>query len=420
LLKFFFRLLTVFVLIPGASFSTSAFGAPSVEIASSPNPVGSGARALGMGGAFISIADDATAASWNPGGLIQLEKPEISFVLGNTTRTEEISFETNPESSGRHTTRESDLNYLSVAYPFAVNYRNMIVSLNYQKQYDFARDWNFEMNINPILKLDMDYEQKGSLYALGLAYAVEVTPEFSVGATLNYWGDFIHANEWKQTYNETLTAFGLSVQNNYAEKFDFDGWNANLGFLWDISEHWTLGGVLKTPFKAEVDHSREDNGTVSNSNDSMDMPMSYGLGVAYRFSDEFTISGDIYRTHWEDFIYRSEDGVETSPISGKKSGESDIDTTTWFRAGGEYLFILNKITVAARAGVFFDQAPAEGAPDDYYGFSLGSGVAYKSVIWDIAYQYRYGNEVGQSLLPFRGFSQDVEEQIVYTSLIMHF
>ena len=43
-----------------------------VEIPSSPNPVGSGARALGMGGAFIAIADDATAASWNPGGLIQL------------------------------------------------------------------------------------------------------------------------------------------------------------------------------------------------------------------------------------------------------------------------------------------------------------------------------------------------------------
>ena len=37
---------------------------------SSPNPVGSGARALGWGSAFIAVADDATAASWNPGGLI--------------------------------------------------------------------------------------------------------------------------------------------------------------------------------------------------------------------------------------------------------------------------------------------------------------------------------------------------------------
>lgn len=33
------------------------------DFASSPNPVGSGARAMGMGGAFIAVADDATAAS---------------------------------------------------------------------------------------------------------------------------------------------------------------------------------------------------------------------------------------------------------------------------------------------------------------------------------------------------------------------
>ena len=50
------------------------------QITSSPNVVGSGARALGMGGAFIAIADDATAASWNPGGLTQLERPEMSLV----------------------------------------------------------------------------------------------------------------------------------------------------------------------------------------------------------------------------------------------------------------------------------------------------------------------------------------------------
>jgi long-subunit fatty acid transport protein len=51
-----------------------------LEIAN-PNPVGSGARALGMGNAFIAVADDATAASWNPGGLSQLESPEVSFAM---------------------------------------------------------------------------------------------------------------------------------------------------------------------------------------------------------------------------------------------------------------------------------------------------------------------------------------------------
>jgi hypothetical protein len=38
---------------------------------------GFGARALGMGGAFVSIADDASAVYWNPAGLIQLGRTQI-------------------------------------------------------------------------------------------------------------------------------------------------------------------------------------------------------------------------------------------------------------------------------------------------------------------------------------------------------
>ncbi|MGA1863612.1 MAG: hypothetical protein ACMUHX_00970 [bacterium] len=51
---------------------------PDMDMQATPNPVGSGARAMGMGGAFIGVADDATAASWNPAGLLQLRQPEIS------------------------------------------------------------------------------------------------------------------------------------------------------------------------------------------------------------------------------------------------------------------------------------------------------------------------------------------------------
>ena len=48
---------------------------PLPEIFSSPLPTGSGARALGSGGAFLALADDATAASWNPAGLRLGELP---------------------------------------------------------------------------------------------------------------------------------------------------------------------------------------------------------------------------------------------------------------------------------------------------------------------------------------------------------
>ena len=42
---------------------------------------GMGARAMGMGGAFVAVADDATAAYWNPAGLGMLDKLELTFMV---------------------------------------------------------------------------------------------------------------------------------------------------------------------------------------------------------------------------------------------------------------------------------------------------------------------------------------------------
>lgn len=57
-----------------ASFAQDAVGPPGFELNLS-NP---GARAMGLGGAFVSLADDATAAFSNPSGLTQLLAPEVS------------------------------------------------------------------------------------------------------------------------------------------------------------------------------------------------------------------------------------------------------------------------------------------------------------------------------------------------------
>ena len=89
-----------------------------VGVSSSPNPVGSGARAMGMGGAFIAIADDATAASWNPAGLIQLEKPELSIVGAYFDRQEDFSSVAHPEINNKGKADDANINYFSATYPF--------------------------------------------------------------------------------------------------------------------------------------------------------------------------------------------------------------------------------------------------------------------------------------------------------------
>jgi long-subunit fatty acid transport protein len=227
---------------------------PDFTIASSPNPVGSGARAVGMGGAFIAIADDATAASWNPAGLIQLERPEISIVGDYINRTADYTSATNPVVNTGSTTRESNLNYFSASYPFNALNRNMVVSLNYQRLYDFDYnlDYRFEATVplgGPLFvttEQDIHYTQEGTLGPLGLAYTVEITPRVSVGFTLNIWSDDLgYDNSWKETMQahvETVVTGGPPIPPSITditiidEYSDFSGWNANFGVL-SILDH---------------------------------------------------------------------------------------------------------------------------------------------------------------------------------------
>ncbi|MBI9085454.1 MAG: outer membrane protein transport protein [Desulfobacterales bacterium] len=427
-----------------------------MEISSTPNPVGSGARALGMGGAFIAVADDATAASWNPGGLIQLEKPELSVVGAHFSRREDRSYGIWPEAAGAQSVAGENVNYFSMAYPFSLFHHNMVVSLNYQHLMDFSRDVNYSLNraTSGVFQLDTDNRTaiRGSLSAVGLAYCAQVTPTFSLGFTLNFWEDWFGHNGWKKNTRETnngtlnppplpfppfITPPPVPMTSEYSrvDRYDFSGFNANVGFLWNVFPSLTLGAVFKTPFTADLDHEQVTSeytfaGTVlagqdgtpvtTRTDEELDMPMAYGLGIAYRFSDEFTVSGDVYRTEWQDFVQRDATGLETSPITGQSLSASDIDPTCQARLGAEYLFIGRKYVVPVRGGLFYDPAPSAGSPDDYYGFTLGTGLGYKRWIFDMAYQYRFGNDVGTSLMRGVDFSQDVKEHMIYVSLIVHF
>jgi len=411
--------------------------ASQISSASSPNPVGSGARATGMGGAFIAVTDDATAASWNPGGLIQLETPEVSIVGAYNHRTEDTTYEDFPEASGPQDYSTFDLNYFSVAYPFSLWNRNMIVSLNYQHLYDFGKEISYQAS-DETSSASLDYSRKGGLRSISPAYAIQVTPKVSLGATLNIWQDPLYDNEWQSTWTESGkgTVDGgrdYSYQTTIEDTYQFSGVNINLGFLWHINHIITLGGVFKSPFTADLQRDYHQTNTTSSeqgdplvdeSSDSMDetldMPMSYGIGIATRWSDAFTLSFDLYRTKWGDYVLHTEDGEEISPITNAPIDESNIDATTQVRLGGEYLFMADRAIIPLRAGVFYDPEPAPDHPDDFWGLSIGSGIAYKQVAFDLAYQFRFAEDVRAATVGSGEASQDVQQHTLYMSVIYHF
>ncbi len=423
-----------------------------VQINSSPNPVGSGARAQGMGGAFIAVADDATAASWNPGGLMQLERPEFSYVLSFAHRRKDFDSRTHPEASGMNEIYRDDLNYASFAYPFRAFNKNMIISLNYQRLYDFYDELDFDFNYKGFMtdgsffnvNTHTHFRQTGAIKAFAPAFAIQITPRFSFGITFNFWTDNLgYDNEWDINRSTTGTAKLHTITNNlitfklnseYREKNEnFEGFNMNIGFLWHINRIVTLGAVFKTPFTADVDRKTY---TVSSSyavgspalrptpyrsRESIEIkfPMSYGLGLAFRLSDSFTVACDVYRTHWSDFWMKDRSG-SSSPITGKARRESHVKNTTQLRLGCEYLFILEKTIVPLRFGVFYDPEPSEKNPEDYYGVSVGTGIMLGNVVLDCAYIYRWGRDVQGDVVGIPKTKADVDQHSLYVSMIYHF
>jgi len=431
-----------------------------VEIASSPNPVGSGARAIGMGGAFIGVADDATAASWNPGGLIQLETPEISIVGATSHRKEDTTYQAFPEASGPQSVSTTEINYFSGAYPFSAWGRNMIVSLNYQHLYDFNKEVQFAYGfVDPVapqlvLNNQVNYEQDGAWKALSPVFAVQVTPTLSVGATVNFWNLGLAENQWESVYRSegsgtlgSAPSVPFDVQTRIDERYRMEGtridpadplrWhnvNYHLGLMWNIDSRWTLGAVFKGPFQARLKHDYHFSSLVQfpaptapqqNRIDfteavRLDMPMSYGVGVGMRVSDALTFDLDLYRTEWGDFVLYDATGNQSNPITGKPADESSSDPTTQVRFGAEYLWIGEKFVVPLRAGVFYDPEPAEGNPDDFYGFSLGSGIVWGNIVYDAAYQFRFGSDVRSTTVGNADSRQNVQQHTLYMSVIYHF
>lgn len=450
-----------------------------LEINSSPNVVGSGARALGMGGAFIAIADDATAASWNPGGLTQLERPELSLVYNWKWLEEDFSSSSHPELDGSQSVDFNEINYFSFVYPIrrTIGGRNLVLSINYQRKYDFDRDINVRFRditagtfgTRVGFNSKVDYSQRGGLSAISPAFGFELTDKLSVGLVANIWNQsLLPDNEWKTRTTQRLVAringslFGGSWTSlRQEEDFqNFEGLNFTIGALYKPNSRWSIGLRYDTKFSADVTYKQYVRRGTSGGGlgflrerrpQEYTFPAALGLGVAYRFpNDKLTLSMDVTRREWDQFeirdpenrsfLMRRRSGVTGLPMSQSPK----IDPTYTVRLGMEYVFVDDSKPEqhwlpSLRAGIYYDPEPSggrkdrfwgigtnalsrgDGSPDDYWGVALGAGVLIRDrVNIDMAYTYRWGKDVRKDTFGLFGTDADVDQHTLYLSTVIYF
>jgi long-subunit fatty acid transport protein len=340
-----------------------------IQTALQPNPSGSGARALGQGNAFIGIADDATAASWNPGGLTQLEKPEFSFAFDFVRTRTSIDYENYPETHTTNTAQFTKLNYFSVVTPFRIADRHTVFSINYFRQFHFNKEIEYPFSISngPFqIEQELSNEIEGEFSSIGPAFAIDLTQNLALGFSVNIWNhDLTGSSKYtiSEKQKEEVRLFGGPPTVNTLridEEVEIDnGYSFNIGALYRINRKWTLGAAVSPEYNLEnsryyrrFDSSVVPAEQVSNSQIEFTIPLKIGAGGAYRPDDHWTFSADIKWTDWSSYELETDTHGTVNPINGQAIENGRCEDTITIRTGLEHLFIKPDTLYLSAAGFF--------------------------------------------------------------------
>ena len=337
-----------------------------------------GARSMGFGGAFVALADDATAAFANPAGLTQLVRPEISietrrwdysspYTVGGNVQGTPTGAGIDSTSGLRTSASEhqsTGVSFLSIAWPgenlsFAL-YRHVYGDLEFygETQGLFSGDGGCCRSRFS----DQQMASKLDLVNYGIAAAYRLGEDFDIGLGLVYNDARITATTaefmWDEDTPESFlapTSF-LPSRSVLTEQMAVKGkeWTVTAGFLWRMSERWRLGGVYR-----EGSDSKLSNQVVAGqlvdfgvppgevfaelSGVSASFPDIYGLGLAYRNPDgNLTVSLQLDRIEYSDI-------PASIPLD-----DQTIDDATELHIGAEYVFLGTTPIVALRGGVWHD------------------------------------------------------------------
>jgi len=382
-----------------------------------------GARAMGLGGTFIAIADDATASEANPSGLTILTRPEVSL-HGRYSRFSQRSSDPNTtffsQFDSRHRGRPTfpfaeesnpDVSFASVVYPWD----RVVVSLYYQRLVRFtgesfieAIDPNEDPEVEDIF-FESDRRFEFGLKSVGVSTAFRFNDWLSAGFSL------------RQTQLDAkLEASILGIGPNLVKPDDnnidlvqaillVDGTSTdftyNAGFLVNPNGVFSVGFVYKhggrydlnglnaliecngarpDGFECNPDdwQTRRFNMLADQASETIHVPDFFGLGFAYRPVERLIIAVDADRITYSD--------LQIGDPANNRSQEQ-VNDATEIHAGIEYTFLpgSGRHPISVRLGAYHepDHDGDRFVDSEQMHYTGGLGVAFGTHFQiDLAFQ----------------------------------
>jgi long-subunit fatty acid transport protein len=384
-------------------------GPAHAQIAASLNRSGSGARAAGMGNAFVAVSDDGTAASWNPAGLAQLRKPEFSLVFA--LERQELSFTGMRSADGTIAYSNRQLHsaatspdFFSAALPLTLARRPVTVQLGWQRIYQLESESGGEVSRlslgDPAATAERIFlvnASQGAIDRGSLSVAVKLAGWLSLGGSFNVW-----RGDWTDQVGFVEPAGASSDFLIFDEENRIRGENVTLGALF-TSGRLNVGFVYNTPFWSSyrLHQDSQSNRRPPRSYDGGDdaefrFPSSLGVGLAWRPAPRWTVALDVSHDQWTDTLVR---GLAERPqtvnfFDAMPPEFSTTRDTTSINVGGEHLFLREGSVIPLRMGLGWEPQggmdPVTRDPVDLFLFAAGAGYNTNSLKFDAAVQYRWG------------------------------
>ncbi len=457
--------MVILVLLLVFSFGGESFAQlPTHEINSGLdlNWIGSGARARAMGGAFLSIVDDASALTWNPAGLIQTLDPQVSFsgIYNNPSSTFDAS---GMGSGGEFSSDRSiwGLSYATFLAPVRIGGHQVSASVAYQRVSEavFARQIHLIDVENYSSTITETVE--GGLNVVNFGFGTDVYKSLAFGVSANIY--FGSSEETRDLTEDVIVTVGSGpsaydarflTRAHWLNEVTYGGFNLTLGLHYK-ADKLKLGLVARTPFDLvrEFDILQADTlytGKVGytlrqddqftqplfifvDQKENIEMPLTLAGGVSYQATPKLLLSADL---EWRRFGKSNVSVLDSGLIMS--SGEREEYFTDHYlslynsgeaRVGVEYTITTESGSYPLRGGFRYVQQYSRNVDSLWYGvsrdndqalrtntwefygddkisgyaFTVGGGAHWERIWLDAAFEY-YADDREISVLTFIGYS----------------